>query len=74
MLHIFKPNQLSRLLTGQPRPFTSVRGLTKITLISNPQSVSYSMDLGTTFPEDKPAGMVRMYNNVYTTTHTRLRA
>ena len=70
MLHMFKPTQLIRLLIGQPRLFTSVRNITRIIFISNPHSVSYLVDPGITFPEDKPAGTVRMCNNVYTTTHT----
>ena len=74
MLHMFKPNHLSRLFSGKPRNFTSFRGITRIIFISNPHSVSYSMDLGITFPEDKPVGMVRMCDNVYTTTHKRLRS
>jgi hypothetical protein len=72
MLHMFKSTQLSRLLIGQPRNFTSFRGIVRIIFVSNPHLVSYPMDPGITLPEAKPAGMVRMYSNDYITTHIRL--
>jgi len=49
---------------------TSVRGITRIIFIYNPHSVSYSMDPGFASLEDKPVGMARICNNVYTTTTT----
>ena len=73
MLRMLKRTQMIKLLIGQPRNFTSVRGITRIIFISHPHKASYSMDPGITFPEDKLARMLKMYNNVYTTTHIRLR-
>ena len=70
MLHVFKLTQPSRILIGQLRHFTPVGGITRIIFISNPHSVSYSMDPWITSHEEKPDGMARMTNNVYTTTHT----
>jgi hypothetical protein len=69
MLHMFKPTQLSRLRIGQPRNFTTFRCIIRIKFVSNTHSVSYPMDPGITLSEDKPAVMVRMYNNECTTTH-----
>jgi hypothetical protein len=69
MLHMFKPTQLSRLFIGQPRNFTTFRGIIRNKSVSNPHSVSYPMDPGITLSEGKPAVMVRMYNNECTITH-----